>query len=127
MEKTAVITRTIFKNEWKGQNGSVFYHDVELDNGDKGSVGTKAANPEKLNPGQSLTYTIETTPQGNKIKPVVKNGFTPGGGKPQQDPRIQMISFSMSYTKDLIVGGKVPMTDLEKEFNRVYSLMISKL
>jgi hypothetical protein len=49
MEKKAKITRTTFKQEWKGDKGSVFYHDIELDNGDKGSIGAKEQMPAKLN------------------------------------------------------------------------------
>lgn len=128
MEKTAKITRTTFKQKWTPSTGTgspVFYHDIELDNGDKGSIGAKEEMPAKLNPGQSLTYTID----GNKIKAVQSAGNFPkgGGGKFQQDPKIQFIGFSMSYVKDMIVAGKMPIADLEKEFNRMYNLMISKL
>jgi hypothetical protein len=42
MEKKAKIKRTVFKNEWTSPQGSkVFFHDIELDNGDKGSIGAK--------------------------------------------------------------------------------------
>lgn len=126
-QKTSKIQRTVFKNKWDGQNGSVFYHEIELENGDKGQIGAKEENPSRLNPGQELTYTIEKTDKGYKIKAVNTKPAFVGGGKPQQDPKVQMISFSMSYTKDLIVGGKVEMKDLEKVFNQIHSLMIGKL
>lgn len=75
MEKKAKITRTVFKNEWTGPNGSVYYHDIELDNGDKGSIGSKEKMPAKLNPGQELTYTIQENPNGaDKIKAVNVQG-----------------------------------------------------
>lgn len=124
MEKTAKITRTTFKQKWTGGGNTVFYHDIELDNGDKGSIGAKEEMPSKLNPGSTLTYTID----GNKIKAVQSaptNNFS--GGKKAPDPKVQIIGFAMSYTKDLIVGGKVGIQDLEKEFNRIHSLMASKL
>lgn len=131
MEKKAKITRTVFKNIWNNpQGGSVFYHEIELENGDKGQIGCKEQMPSKLNPGNELTYTIETTDRGTRIKAInpVQSSFSSGGAKkPVQDPKVQMISFSMSYTKDLIVAGKVPMPDLAKEFNNIYNLMISKL
>lgn len=115
MEKKAKITRTIFKNSWQGSNGTVYYHEIELDNGDKGQIGTKEQMPAKLNPGQELTYTIEHTDKGNKIKavaPAQGGGF--GGGfksKAPADPRSQFIGFASSYAKDLVVAGKI---DLEK-------------
>lgn len=103
---------------------------IELDNGDKGYYNSKSEDQKKFVVGQETEYVIEertgstgskyfkiTTPQGN-------HGF---GGKPQIDPKVQMISFAMSYTKDLIVGQQVLMQNLEKEFDRIYKAMISKL
>lgn len=132
MEKTAKITRTVFKNVWNNpKGGQIFYHDIELDNGDRGQIGCKEQDPSKINPGNSLTYTIEADGRGGqKIKavmPVQQGGHWSKGGKPQQDPKTQMISFAMSYTKDLIVAGKVELKDLEKQFSSIHNQMISKL
>lgn len=130
MEKKAKITRAVFKNEWAGQNGTVYYHDVEMDNGDKGSIGSKEKMPAKLNPGQELTYTIEPDPRGGfKIKAVnapAGGGFK-GSPRPQIDPRVQMISFAMAYTKDLVVAGKIPIEGIEKQFSNIYQIMTSKI
>ena len=126
MEKKAKIVRTVFKNEWTGNGNTVYYHDIELDNGDKGSIGSKEKMPSKLNPGSELTYTID----GNKIKAVnsqPSGGFGGGGFAKKVDPKVQIIGFAMSYTKDLIVAGKVPLNELDKYFNHVHSLMSSKL
>lgn len=126
MEKKAKITRAVFISEWSNpQGGNVYYHEIELDNGDKGQIGSKEKMPAKLNPGQELTYTIETTSRGNKIK-AVQGGAPPfKGGKPQRDPKEQMISFAAAYTKDLVVAGKVEMKDFEVAFKRMYSIMIT--
>lgn len=125
MEKKARILECKFIKEWTGEKGTVFYHDLKLDNNDHGQIGTKDRMPDKIAVGQELTYTIEETSYGNKIKAV---GQSTGGFKgKQQDPKTNMISFSMSYCKDLIVGGKLDIKDLEKGFNRIYDLMISKL
>lgn len=129
MEKKAKITRTVFKNEWAGPNGTVYYHDVELDNGDKGSIGSKEKMPAKLNPGQELTYTIEADTRGGfKIKAMNANaggGF--GGGRKGPDPKVQIVGFAMSYTKDLIIGGKIEISKLPETFERIHSLMAAKL
>jgi hypothetical protein len=125
MEKKAKITRTTFKNEWTSPQGSkVFFHDIELDNGDKGSIGTKEQMPSKLNPGQELTYTIE----GNKIKAVVgqQAGFA-GGAKKGPDPKVQIVGFAMSYTKDLIIADKVKIDQLSGTFEKIHGLMAAKL
>lgn len=127
--KTAKITRTTFISEWANpQGGQVYYHEIELSNGDKGQIGSKEKTPEKLNPGNELTYTIEATTRGNKIKAVTA-GFTPGGfnKKPPIDPKVQMIGFAMAYTKDLVVAGKVPLESMSKYFDLIYTAMVSKI
>jgi hypothetical protein len=128
MEKKAKITRVVFKNEWSGPNGKVFYHEVELDNGDKGQIGCKEKEPAKLNPGCELIYTIEKTDKGTKIKAVNTNPSPfAGGGKKGPDPKVQIVGFAMSYTKDLIIGGKVDIKLLPETFEKIHSLMASKL
>lgn len=127
MEKKSKITRAVFKNEWTSPQGSkVYFHDIELENGDKGSIGAKEQMPSKLNPGQELTYTIE----GNKIKavqaPAGGGGFA-GGGKKGPDPKVQIVGFAMSYTKDLIVAGKIEIAKLPETFERIHSLMSAKI
>lgn len=127
MEKKAKIIRTVFVSEWNNpQGGQVYYHEIELDNGDSGQIGSKEKMPAKLNPGSELTYTIESTSRGNKIKAVVPptQGFK--GGRPQVDPKQQIATFSMSYCKDCIVAGKVDLKDMETVFNRMYNAIMSK-
>lgn len=128
--KKAKVTK-ITKIDKKDAYGNTSFI-IEFDNGDKGYYTSKNEEQTKFIVGNVADYLIEekqgkngtyykvTTPQSDK--PAWS-----GGGKPQQDPKVQMISFAMAYTKDLIVGGKVSMNDLEKEFNRVYNIMISKL
>jgi hypothetical protein len=127
MEKTAKITRTVFKNVWNNpKGGQVFYHDIELDNGDKGSIGSKEQMPVKLNPGSDLTYIIE----GSKIKAFVapqQSGGATFQKKPQTDPRIQMIGFAMSYAKDLVIADKIKIDSLAVQFDIIYNEMISKI
>jgi hypothetical protein len=80
--------------------------------------------PTKLNPGTELTYTID----GNKIKAVAAP--MGGGGfasKKGPDPKTQIIGFSMSYAKDLVVAGKIPIEQLAATFERIYNLMAAKL
>lgn len=125
MEKKAQIIRTTFKNEWAGPNGNVYYHDIELDNGDKGSIGSKEKMPSKLNPGSELTYTIAE----GKIKAVMppQQGGFGGGRKGGPDPKTQIIGFAMAYTKDLIVADKVKIEHLPAMFEKIHNLMASKI
>lgn len=126
--KTAKITRTTFISEWNNpQGGQVYYHEIELSNGDKGQIGSKERMPTKLDPGNEITYTIESTSRGNKIKAVTQNFVPNASKKPQIDPKVQMISFAMAYCKDLVVAGKVPLENMGKYFDIIYNAMISKI
>ena len=51
--KTAKITASSFVREWTGANGTIYYHDITLDNGDTGSVGTKEKNSPKIAVGET--------------------------------------------------------------------------
>lgn len=129
MEKKAHIVSCTFKNEWQGTSGTVNYHEITLDNGDKGQIGTKEKNPAKLAVGQELTYTIETTDRGNKIKAIAPQGGGGGfgGARKGPDPKVQIVGFAMSYTKDLIIADKIKIDDLGKAFEKIHALMASKL
>lgn len=124
MEKKAKITRTVFTSEWTNpKGGQVYYHTIELDNGDTGQIGSKEKMPSKLNPGSELTYTIETGPRGNKIKAVLPQGGGFKPGKPVVDPRAQFIGFSASYAKDLVIAGKVDLRDMNLLTERIFDNM----
>lgn len=124
MEKKGKITRTTFVSEWAGPNGQVYYHSIELDNGDAGQIGSKEKMPAKLNPGNELTYTIESTSKGNKIKAVSTGGGFQKGGRPSIDPRAQFIGFCHAYAKDLVVAGKVELKDINGAAESMFKNMI---
>lgn len=133
MEKNSKIKSISFKSTWNGPNGDVQYHDIELENGDKGQIGAKEKLPEKLQVGKTLYYTIEANPKGNKIKAVQPPQESQGGpDQPQnhktsyQKSDVDIASFAMAYTKDLIVGGKVEMLLLPETFEQIFALIKSK-
>lgn len=126
MEKTSKIKSSKFLKEWQGEKGIIYYHEIELENGDHGQIGTKERLPDKLAVGQELTYTIESSSYGNKIKAVSQSGGF-RGGKPQRDPKEQMISFAMAYSRDLVVAGKIELGQMNQYFDKIYEAMISKL
>lgn len=130
MEKKAKVTK-VTRMDKQDSYGNTSYI-IEFDNSDKGYYSTKDADQKKFIVGNVADYVIEekTGSKGIYFKVSLPQSEKPafsGGGKPQANPRVQIISFSMSYVKDLIVAGKVPLTDLEKEFNRMFNLMIGKL
>lgn len=133
MEKKAKVTKVTKFDKVDGYGNTSF--SIEFDNGDKGFYSTKAPDKIPFVVGNVADYVIEQIEKKdktgfyNKVKVPGSDEFKSGGGfqKKAPDPKVQIISFSMSYVKDLIVAGKVPMADLEKEFNRMFNAMISKL
>jgi hypothetical protein len=126
-------TTKITKMDKKDSYGNTSFI-INLDNGDSGFYTSKNEDQTKFVVGQETEYLIEQK-QGkngfyNKITlPQAEGSFQGSGfkGKSAPDPKVQMISFAMSYTKDLIVGGKVSMSEMEKTFNHIHSLLTSKL
>lgn len=130
--KTAKVTRLV-KSASADSYGKWSFN-LEFENGDKGYYNTKNGDQTYFSFGSPADYLIEakTSKTGSTYyvitHPEEKATASTGGFQAKRvDPKVQMIGFAMSYTKDLIVGGKVPMPDLEKEFNRIYNLMSSKL
>ena len=68
------VKEIVFKNEWEGPNGKVYYHDILLENGDSGSIGAKEIRPDKLKVGSVIDYEKTTDQKGNfKIRLVNLN------------------------------------------------------
>ena len=61
--KNAKVTSCVFSREWEGPSGKIYYHNITLDNGDDGSVGTKEKMPSKICTGAEIWYTIESKGQ----------------------------------------------------------------
>lgn len=105
---------------------------IDMENGDSGFYVSKDENQKKFVVGQETEYNIEEK-QGqsgkkyNKISIPQSEKPAFGGGRPQQEPRVQMISFAMAYTKDLVVAGKVDLKELGTQFDIIYNEMISKI
>lgn len=133
MEKSKVTKVT--KLEKQDNYGNTTYI-VEFDNLDKGFYTSKSAEQNKFIVGQEAEYEIEQK-VGKTGKEYFKvtlpkqdgGGWKGGGGSGRQpvDPRVQMISFAMSYAKDLVIGGKLDIKELQAGFDRIYNIMTSKL
>lgn len=103
---------------------------IEFDEGTKGFYTSKNPEQNKFTVGNVADFEIETK-QGskgpyNKIT-IPNTGFKPGAGKPQMDPRQQVATMAMSYTKDLIVASQVKLGDMEAVFDRMYKAIMSKV
>ena len=123
MQKTSKIKSVEFKSEWANPKGGViYYHDIEFENGDKGQIGKKEKN--SLSVGDELTYTVESTPKGNKIKTV--SNFTGGGnysgkskGGFKSDNTGMMVGNAITNATNLVCHGKVDIKDLESVAKRI--------
>lgn len=122
-------TKTIKKSDKRDNYGNTSFY-VEFENGDAGWYTSKSDDQKKFIIGQEAEYIIEQKEgkQGKTyFKITVPQQEGKSFGKPVPEPRIQMISFAMAYSKDLVVAGKVPVADIEKQFDILYNKMISKL
>lgn len=105
---------------------------IEFQDGLRGFYTSKDPNQNKFVVGQETEFNVEERDgkngkKYNKISlPQTQKPFS-GGGRPAPEPRVQMISFAAAYTKDLIVAGKVPLSDFGITFEMIYGEMINKL
>lgn len=127
------IVKKITKFDKKDNYGNTSYA-IEFANGDKGYYTSKSENQDKFVINQEAEYTIEKKTGKNgsdyfKISlPSDGNNFRGGKGNYQpRDPKEQVASYSASYTKDLIIAGKVDIKDLETTIDRFYNKIMSKL
>ncbi len=82
--KESKITESSFKREWV--EGGMFYHLIKLENGDTGEIGAKTKNPDEIQVGKILKYTIEEGKEFRgekqwKIKAFNPNAPKGGGGR----------------------------------------------
>lgn len=130
--KNAQVTRLV-KSATADNYGKWSFH-LEFSNGDKGYYNTKNGDQLYFVHGAPADYLIEakTSKTGSTYyvitHPEEKAASVASvGGFKKPDPKVQIVGFAMAYTKDLIVSGKLELKDLESGFNRIHSIMASKL
>lgn len=126
--KEGKIISCEFQKEWTSGNGStIYYHNITLDNGDSGSIGTSSKLPEKIHVGAVLKYSIEITDRGNKIKAINDAPSYVGVAKNKTEPfEHKAAGMAMGYVKDLIVADKIEIKDLISSFEKIYTTILSK-
>jgi len=109
----ATITSAKFIKEFESKFGMLYSHQIEYD-GKKAYYSSKSKDQKKFIPGQKAEFTEEkrTGKKGEYlvIKPATQNYASPGG-KAIQREQSKYSGFAVSYVKDLIVAGKVPIED----------------
>ena len=116
--KKAKIKSVGAPKEYKNDKGTFYYFQIEMENGDKGSIGSKDSSPSFLSVGSELSYEFTETDKGNKIKRVNENPFRGGGGS-KFDSTGMMIGNALNNTTLLINAGKVDLKDLDKVAHRM--------
>ena len=109
-EKTSTILKCTFTKEWKNPKGAiVYYHLLQLENGDVGNIGTMEKTPAKIKEGTKITYELND----DKLKLVSdfsSSAKSKGGGggvyKKREMTDEEFLGYAWSYAKDLIVAGK---------------------
>jgi hypothetical protein len=87
------------------------------------SDGTTGDSFSDIAPGTPDTdLTIEDGQYGKKIKLNKKNGFAGGGMRAKAGNE----SFALSYSKDLVVAGKVDIKDILPVADKLYNWLESK-
>lgn len=127
MTKTATITKVGPIKSWNGTNGTIFYHSIQLDNGDAGSLGKKSEGAVKE--GDQITYKLEHGDFGNKIKeiPTAPAGRGSGSGYSFNVGRkSSTASFALSYAKDLAVAN-IAKADRPMELNEALAKRITNV
>jgi hypothetical protein len=101
---TSKIKSVSFSREWANpKGGTIYYHQIEFDNGDKGSCGAKDKLPSKLSVGTEHTY--ELLDGKIKMQQPQMNQF--GGGKPKDNSGMA-VGASINNAITLCAHGIIP-------------------
>lgn len=123
MTKTAQITKCEYSGDWKAPNGDmIYYHQITMNNGDIGAVGTAEKYAAKIAAGATINYTInngkiklvndEVPAAPAASKPAANRSASPAprsyGKKPED-----FLGYCCGYAKDLVVAGKADKKSLD--------------
>lgn len=101
------------------RGGIIYYRDIEFENGDKGSIGTKEESPDWMTEGRELTYSIN----GNKIKREMSKDLSAPKARraPVQNSDIFPVKKEKMLFFDIESCGSVyEMGDLSPELHKLY-------
>lgn len=129
-EKTSKIKSSVFKNEYNGQNGIIYYHDLELEDGSKGSVGKKVKNHDSIAVGKDFTYELTDGKFKHITQPQGQNTYTGGAKKPYYNSEpleIKVAGFAMSYSKDLAVAKIITPDQMFATADKIYEWINNKM
>ena len=113
MNQSTVKSQKFVRN-WDGPNGTIYYFDLVLENGEVGQVGVKDMNSPKIAVGATIHYTSEerTGPTGRKstnFKLQNPNPFNGGGSSSAAayTPRKESPEVQNSISKSVALNNAV--------------------
>jgi len=125
--KTSVITKCKFSGDWKAPNGdTLYFHNIELKNGDSGNVATAEKYATKIEVGKEVSYTINdkmkiklSQEEGHDNTPKTYSGSNAAYNRQAKPKRSytkkpeDFLGYACSYAKDLVVAGKATAKDIK--------------
>jgi hypothetical protein len=121
--KISKVVKCLFTNEWVNPaNKIVYYHQITLENGDVGTVGSMEKYPSKITEGAKIQYVIEN----GKIKieesmDKPQKQFQNYQAKSNTNKHDSFLGYAWSYAKDLVIAGKT--SDDYDEVRRIAHLI----
>jgi len=109
--KKSKVTSVEYLKQWEGNFGIMHDHEIEFENGDKGSYASKSQDQNKFVVGDETEYEISMNGHFTKIKPV--SNFQPnqsfsGGFKKDNDVQEMIVKqSSLKCAVELCVANEV--------------------
>lgn len=128
-EKTGKVKSFTFTKEWVNpQNQTLYVHNIEFENGDKGSCWCKTQNPIQYAPGAELGY---ESPGNDRIKinrvivqqPTQNPNSYPN--KMTESRKADNIGLAFAHAKDLIVA-KIDLQKFAAQNNKTVKVVGAK-
>lgn len=126
MEKTAKIVKVTEKTRTNPEWKTIYYSTVVMDNTDEYPISKGKQTTGFYKEWQSLNYTIEKVGEYDKI--VVKEEAKAFWAKPwfAKNYEKDSISMALSYSKDLVVWGKVELSKIYEVADKLHLRMANK-
>lgn len=118
-EKTGKVKAFTFVKEWLNpQQQTLYVHNIEFENGDKGSCWCKTQNPVQYSSGAELAYEM---PGNDKIKInrviVQQSTQSPNSNyypKMNESRKVDSIGLAFAHAKDIVVAKINQQTEMLK-------------
>lgn len=132
--KESRITNCRFTSIWQNpKGGTVYYHELTMQNGDVGNIGTVEKLPKKIEIGTEITYEIDSNKKIKLIQsitptpapaPIQKNNYN------QNQPRMNnyskkpddFIGFVIGYAKDIVCAKIAAKQKIDNESDEIIKI-----